>query len=111
MLFVVIFCVAVFIRSWMIDPLYLEQCRVLFLRDVQTTLRRMQQDFPNLCDLHMLIVHPSYEALALDLGFQQMGQHTSRDTQLYWMYQALDRYLALEIADIFITHQHLGKYS
>lgn len=94
-------CASVFIRSWMIDPLYLEQYRVLFLQDAQITLRKMQQDFPNLCDLYTLIVHPSYEALALALGFQQMGQHTSRDTQLYWMYQALDRYLALEIADIF----------
>ena len=94
-------CVAVFIRSWMIDPHYLEQYRVLFLQDAQATLREMQQDFPNLCDLYTLIVHPSYEALALALGFQQMGQHTSRDTQLYWMYQALDRYLALDIADIF----------
>ncbi len=84
----------------MVDPTYLEQYRALFLQDAQTTLRKMQKDFPNLCDLHTLIVHPSYEAMAATLGFQKIGQH-SRDTQLYWMYQALDRYLALNIANIF----------
>ncbi|MEL7352549.1 MAG: hypothetical protein AAF171_07130 [Cyanobacteria bacterium P01_A01_bin.116] len=94
-------CTAVFIRSWMIDPLYLELYRVLFLQDVQLTLTKMQQDFPNLCDLHTLIIHPSYEALAQALGFQKMGLQTNRDTQLYWMYQALDRYLALDISAIF----------
>jgi hypothetical protein len=88
-------CVSVFVRSWMIDPIYLEQYRVPFLLDAQKNLTRMQQDFPNLCDLHTLIIHPSYEEMALALGFQK----TSRDPQLsiYWMYQALDRFLALDI--------------
>jgi len=94
-------CTAVFIRSWMIDPLYIDEYRSLFLADAQNTLRRMQQDFPNLCDLHTLIIHPSYEAMAIALGFQKIGLQTSRDTQIYWMYQALDRYLALDIEDIF----------
>jgi hypothetical protein len=94
-------CTAVFIRSWMIDPQYLDQHRALFLSDVQNTLRKMQQDFPNLCDLHTLIIHPNYETMAIALGFQPIGHQTSRDTQLYWMYQALDRYLALDIAAIF----------
>ena len=94
-------CTAVFARSWMIDPDYLELYRATFLIDVQATLRKMQQDFPNLCDLHTLIIHPSYEAMALALGFQKIGIQNSRDTQIYWMYQALDRYLALNIADIF----------
>lgn len=94
-------CTAVFIRSWMIDPDYLEQYRPIFLTDAQSTLLKMQQDFPNLCDLHTLIIHPSYESMALALGFQKIGQPTSRDTQIYWMYQALDRYLALKIPDIF----------
>ncbi|MFK8182631.1 MAG: hypothetical protein AB8B99_04600 [Phormidesmis sp.] len=95
-------CTAVFIRSWMIDPDYLVQYRPIFLTDAQSTLLKMQQDFPNLCDLHTLIIHPSYEAMALSLGFQKMGRQTSRDTQIYWMYQALDRYLALKIPDIFL---------
>lgn len=88
-------CVSVFARSWMIDPLYLERYRVLFLQDVQSTLVRMRQDFPNLWDIHTLIIHPSYEAMASALGFQR----TSRDiqTSIYWMYLAIDRYLALDI--------------
>ena len=94
-------CTAVFIRSWMIDPVYLEDYRVPLLQDAQETLKRMQQDFPNLCDLHTLIIHPSYETMAIALGFQEIGQHLSRDTQLCWMYQALDRYLSLDISAIY----------
>lgn len=90
-------CGAVFIRSWMIDPIYLEQYRVPFLQDAQETLQKMQQDFPNLCDLYTLIIHPSYEAMATAMGFQQIGIQIHKDTQIYWMYQALDRYLTLEI--------------
>lgn len=88
-------CVSVFVRSWMIDPLYLERYRVVFLQDVQATLVRMRQDFPNLWDMHTLIIHPSYEVLASALGFQRTGQDTQ--TSLYWMYLAIDRYLALNI--------------
>ena len=94
-------CTSVFIRSWMIDPDYVEDYRATFLADAQDTLRRMQTDFPNLCDLHTLIIHPSYEAMARSLGFQKMGQQAHKSTQLYWMYQALDRYLALDIPKIF----------
>ncbi|MGD1865187.1 MAG: hypothetical protein ACFB0D_11585 [Phormidesmis sp.] len=96
-------CAAVFVRSWMIDPDYLEQYRVLFLQDAQQTLKKMQKDFPNLCDLYTLIIHPSYEMMATKMAFQQIGTQTSRDTQLYWMYQALDRYLDLNLPVIFGT--------
>jgi hypothetical protein len=86
-------CVSVFVRSWMIDPLYISTHQRLFLQDVQKTLGKMQQDFPNLCDLHTLIIHPSYEAMAVGLGFQK----TIQDAKLsvYWMYMALDRFLEL----------------
>ncbi|MEL6938233.1 MAG: hypothetical protein AAFO84_03465 [Cyanobacteria bacterium J06598_1] len=94
-------CSAVFVRSWMIDPVYLEQYRVPFLEDAQQTLRHMQTDFPNLCDLYTLIIHPSYEAMATAMAFQEIGTQTHRDTQLYWMYQALDRYLDLDLQQIF----------
>jgi hypothetical protein len=94
-------CVSVFIRSWAIDRDYIDQYRVLFLEDTQQTLIQMQQDFPNLCDLYTMIIHPSYEYQASALGFQNM----SRDRQLsvYWMYLSLDRFLALKIADCFPT--------
>ncbi|WP_084448964.1 hypothetical protein [Picosynechococcus sp. PCC 7117] len=89
-------CVSVFIRSWVIDPTYLTAYRLTFLVDAQQTLRKMQGDFPNLCDLHTLIIHPSYAQLATTLGFQptQQGDLGS----IHWMYQALDRFLVLDIA-------------
>jgi hypothetical protein len=88
-------CISVFIRSWMIEAAYLEQYRRPFLQDAQQTLRQMQQDFPNLCDLHTLIIHPQYETMATMLGFQKNSQHDT--SSLYWMYLALDRFLALDL--------------
>jgi hypothetical protein len=89
-------CVSVFIRSWMIDPAYPNPAYVItFLQDAQQTLRHMQQDFPNLCDLYLLVIHPQYEALPSALGFQKTSREAS--PSVYWMYLALDRYLALDI--------------
>jgi hypothetical protein len=92
-------CVSVFVRSWAIDRDYLDRYRVLFLEDTQKTFIEMQQDFPNLCDLYTMIIHPMYEQQASALGFQNM----SRDRQLsvYWMYLPLDRFLSLNITDCF----------
>lgn len=90
-------CRAVFIRSWMIESAYQESLRPMFLRDAQQTLQRMTEDFPNLCDLHTLIIHPSYEELAQSLGFQKLT-HDSQGS-VYWMYLALDRFLQLPIVD------------
>jgi hypothetical protein len=92
-------CTTVFVRSWMIDQPYMQPSHLCeFLQDAQETLVRMQTDFPNLCDLQTLIIHPSYERLAVSLGFQKTGQ----DPQLfiYWMYLALDRFLALDMEKI-----------
>lgn len=90
-------CRAVFIRSWMIEQPYQKQAQVRFLEDAQHTLKAMRQDFPNLMDMYTLIIHPSYAQLAHALGFQK----TSADPKLplYWMYQALDRFLALNIPE------------
>jgi hypothetical protein len=85
-------CAAVFIRSWMIEPSYWNSYRTLFLQHTQSTLAEMQQDFPNLCDVHTLIIHPIYEEMTSKLGFQK----TIQDTKLsvYWMYIAIDRFLS-----------------
>jgi hypothetical protein len=90
-------CQSVFVRSWTIDPQYLEEYRVIFLEHIQQVLVEMKQDFPNLCDLHTLMIHPMYEKMSLALGFQK----TNSDAQLslYWMYLALDRFLALDIKE------------
>ncbi len=89
-------CFAVFVRSWMIEAAYQADYQLSFLQDAQQTFKRMQEkDFPNLCDIYTLIIHPSYEKLANGLGFQKM----SSDPQLsiYWMYQALDRFVGLDL--------------
>ena len=88
-------CRALFVRSWMIDAAYQDQAQQHFLRDAQMTLQAMRQDFINLCDLHTMIIHPSQEQIALSVGFQR----TTIETQasLYWMYLALDRFLALKL--------------
>lgn len=93
-------CQSVFIRSWMIDPQYLAEYRIAFLEDSQTVLAQMQTDFPNLCDLYTLMIHPTYEKQALALGFQK----TSSDSQLsvYWIYLPLDRFLALDIKEVLL---------
>jgi hypothetical protein len=88
-------CRAVFVRSWMIDQPYQAQAQVEFLQDAQRTLETLRQDFPNLMDMYTLIIHPSYAELAEKLGFQK----TSADPKLplYWMYQAVDRFLAMDL--------------
>src|SRR6476661_555122 len=90
-------CQSVFVRSWMIAPQYLSEYRIAFLEDTQKVLVEMQKDFPNLCDLHTLIIHPEYEKQAQALGFHK----TSSDSQssVYWIYLALDRFLALDIKE------------
>ena len=88
-------CRSVFVRSWIIDRPYQKQGQVLFLKDVQQTLEKMREDFPNLWDMYSLIIHPRYAELALALGFQK----TSSDPKLslYWVYQAVDRFLAIDM--------------
>ncbi|MGB2925681.1 MAG: hypothetical protein WBB82_10295 [Limnothrix sp.] len=88
-------CVSVFIRSWMIDPIFIQEYRPQFLTDAQQTLIKMQQDFPNLCDLHTLIIHPIYAQLGTALGFQQT--HQDSRSSIHWMYQGLDRFIALDV--------------
>ncbi|HEY9889836.1 MAG TPA: hypothetical protein V6D02_15625, partial [Candidatus Obscuribacterales bacterium] len=89
-------CRAVFVRSFVIEKPYQTAAQVAFLQDAQHTLQALQQDFPNLMDMYTLIIHPSYAELGQALGFQK----TSTDPKLpiHWMYQAVDRFLALEIA-------------
>jgi hypothetical protein len=88
-------CRAVFVRSWFIDSPYRVQAQADFLQDAQQTLNRMKMDFPNLCDMYTLIIHPSYAELGRVLGFQKIGSDPK--LSLYWMYQAVDRFLALDM--------------
>lgn len=89
-------CTSIFIRSWQIDLPYKNLINVCeFLKDVQKTLICMQADFPNLCDMYTLPLHPGDEQLASALGFQKTNQDLL--LSLNWMYVALDKYLSLNI--------------
>jgi len=90
---------SVLVRSWMIDSPYRNWENVSqFLEDVQITLRRMQDDFPNLCDFYAIVIHPRYEELATSLGFQKIG--TDPKMSLYWMYTAVEQFLSLNMEDV-----------
>jgi hypothetical protein len=91
-------CTSVMVRSWMLDKPHKSWFNVRrFLEDVQQTLVRMQTDFPNLCDLYALIIHPRYEELTQTLGFQKIG--VDPKFSVYWMYIPIDQFLVLDIAE------------
>lgn len=90
-------CTVAFVRSWTVDAAFLQQGYLTqFVEDVQQTLSQMQQEFPNLCDLYAMVFHPEHDELRTALGFQK----TVEDTQLplSWIYQAVDRFLALDVS-------------
>ena len=88
-------CLSIFVRSWMIDRVYQQEYQVLFLQDVQQVLVKMQQDFPNICDLYALLIHPSIEPLTQALGFQKLGGDSQ--SSIGWIYLPVDRFLGLDI--------------
>jgi hypothetical protein len=92
-------CTFVHARSWLIDAPFNQPANLsLLLEDAKKTLIRMLQDFPNLCDVYTLPIHPAEEQLASALGFHK----TVQDPQLslYWTYTPLDKYLALNIEQV-----------
>lgn len=98
-------CTSVFIRSWAIDRPYYQSDRVAqLLADGQQTLKRMQADFPNLCDLYALIFHPIYEPTIEALGFQKMNQDSQRS--IYWSYLPIDRFLELDVHRLTYSSNH-----
>jgi hypothetical protein len=93
-------CTSVLLRSWMIDSPFKNWTNVCqFLKDLQKTLVKMQADFPNLCDLYSIVIHPGYEELATALGFQKIGGD-SKKLSVYWIYIAMDRFLALDMEEV-----------
>ena len=90
-------CTVVYIRGWAVDRAYLTPASVQqSLEDMQQTLRQMQQDFPNLCDLYGLSVHPGAEAIAEVLGFQKTIQDST--LPVAWIYIPLEQFLEVDIA-------------
>ncbi|MEP0872526.1 hypothetical protein NDA01_22165 [Trichocoleus desertorum AS-A10] len=95
-------CTSIFVRSWMIDPPYMQRQQMYqFLEDGRQTLVAMQEDFPNLCDIYALAIHPIYEELQPAIGFHKTCQ--APQSLLYWTYQPVDRYLALDLKQAVAT--------
>lgn len=95
-------CQVIFARSFVIDPSFMQAGQCLLLEDAQVTLQKMKQDFPNVCDIQTMVIHPSYEKLAVALGFQRMGAPSQ--LSIYWMHLALDRFLTLNIKSTLKKH-------
>jgi len=88
-------CRSVFVRSFVLEPAYLNIFQAIFVQDAQKVVVAMQQDFPNLMDMYTLVIHPSYADLAQALGFQKASADPKLPLQ--WMYQAVDRFIALDV--------------
>lgn len=89
-------CMSAYIRVWTIDPAALKIATLcLLLEDMQQTLRQMQSDYPQLCDLYGLIVHPRHLELQRALEFELVYRETERPYG--WMYVPIDRFVAMDI--------------
>ena len=89
-------CTSVYVRAWIIDPIFFNPATLYqLLEDSQKTLKRMQSDFPQLCDLYSIIIHPVHEELRRVLGFERIYQDTQRSYS--WVYLAADRFINLDI--------------
>ncbi|NJR50047.1 MAG: hypothetical protein HC780_11245 [Leptolyngbyaceae cyanobacterium CSU_1_3] len=89
-------CTSVFIRAWVIDSSFISGDSIhKLLEDTQATLIQMQSDFPELCDLYALSVHPVYEEIRRVLGFEKICQDMQRSHA--WIYLAIDRFLSIDI--------------
>ncbi len=92
-------CNAIQVRAWQIDFPYKSKSNIeMFLIDAQNTMITMQADYPNLCDIYTIPLHPADQQLAYALGFQNISQ--DQQASLNWMYIALDRFLALNIPQL-----------
>ncbi|MBW4541745.1 MAG: hypothetical protein KME43_21755 [Myxacorys chilensis ATA2-1-KO14] len=88
-------CTSVYIRAWVIDPSYMNGTTLYqLLEDTKQTLIRMQDNYPGICNLYSLILHPMYEELRRVLGFERICQDSQRSYT--WIYLAIDRFLEID---------------
>ncbi|NDJ19645.1 hypothetical protein [Myxacorys almedinensis] len=88
-------CTSIYIRAWIIDPSYMNGATLYqLLEDTKQALVRMQADYPGICNLYSLILHPMYEELRRVLGFERICQDSQRSYT--WIYLALDRFLQID---------------
>ncbi|MBE9032946.1 hypothetical protein IQ266_24730 [filamentous cyanobacterium LEGE 11480] len=95
-------CTCIYVRAWLIDQEYLNaETMQLLIETTQATLREMREDYPALCDIYSLIIHPSYEQLRRIMGFEKTVQDSQRSYT--WVYLAIDRYIALDAASTVVA--------
>ncbi|MEL7507914.1 MAG: hypothetical protein AAFX51_04900 [Cyanobacteria bacterium J06636_28] len=102
-------CYTVFVRSWQIQPAvwtYENACELV--KDSQTTLRKIRDDFPNMSDIYTMAIHPLSEDFALTLGFRTMKGDP--DSSLSWLSMPLDRFLALDYEDVLLNFDYSHRY-
>ncbi len=89
-------CVSVYIRAWVIDQPYLSVATLCqLLQDTQQTLLKVQNDFPEICDLYTPVVHPIYEELRKVLGFERFCEDNQRS--FAWVHGAIERFLGTDM--------------
>ena len=92
-------CYAAYIRLWAIDTAHITSESIyLMLEDTRQIMAQIQGDFPNLCDIYTLIVHPLHEQLRIAVGFQKTFQDTVRPHS--WGYLAADNYIATDLRKV-----------
>jgi hypothetical protein len=89
-------CTSLHVRGWQVDFPYKNQNSIKqLLQDAKNTLEIVQADFPNLCDIYTLPMHPADQQLASVLGFQNTTPDQMRS--LCWVYIALDKFIAVDL--------------
>ncbi len=95
-------CTSLHVRGWQVDFPYKNQNSIKqLLQDAKNTLDIVQADFPNLCDIYTLPMHPADQQLASTLGFQNTTPDQMRS--LCWVYIALDKFMAVDIEQAIST--------
>lgn len=88
-------CEIAYIRCWHIKPGFWNHKIVLLLmQETRILLERMRQDYSELCDVFILVLHPHHEDLAIRLGFEILQSDSSMSQR--WAYIALDDFLELD---------------
>ncbi|MEM7793516.1 MAG: hypothetical protein AAF579_03570 [Cyanobacteria bacterium P01_C01_bin.118] len=103
-------CYTVFVRSWQIElPVWTYENACTMIKDSQTTLSKIRDDFPNLSDIYTIAIHPLSEDFAITLGFRTTK--SDPDSSLRWLYMSLDRFLALDYEDVLLNFDYSHRYS
>jgi hypothetical protein len=99
-------CTSVYVRAWLLDPAYMNGANLAaFIYMTQDMMREMREDFPELCDIYSMVIHPSHERLRQVMGFEKVAQDNQR--AYHWVYLPIDRYLMLQPEDV-VAALHSG---